>query len=180
MPTNLLSQELGISKSLLNKINTSPDKVMSGVSYIGSDGEVHIGTYVPPAENRLQITGLLWNNYTGDQSFDVDCRHIPNWNTLNNGNFILGIIWCNDGRTDYTNNSESQSSSCTYTGINYNNSGYNASTGFYHVQVQANWQYQDIGEFSANSMIHFVGNEHNMKSVVHMMYGISLTAVYVV
>lgn len=44
MPTNFLSPSNGIPGSLLDQINANPGDVLSGKTYLGSDGEVHRGT----------------------------------------------------------------------------------------------------------------------------------------
>lgn len=44
MPDNLLSPSYGIPSSLLEDLTATTGDVLSGKTYLGSDGEVHSGT----------------------------------------------------------------------------------------------------------------------------------------
>lgn len=44
MPNDLLSVTSGIPSSILESINITPNDVLSGKNYLGSDGEIHSGT----------------------------------------------------------------------------------------------------------------------------------------
>ena len=173
MPEKLLSSDCGIPKSLINQITASPDKVLSGVQYIGPDGNLHTGTYVPPNKSLHKVI-LINKSYTQNLSLDVDCTSISSWNTLTNTNFILQITGVSNGRTDF---SQRNDSACTYTGIKIKASSYNAKTGKYHIEIIG--AYSPYSNYTANTMSHWNGNEEHSQIIRHLSYGIQLTAVYI-
>ena len=57
MPDNLLSPSYGIPSSLLEDLTATTGDVLSGKTYLGSDGEVHSGTMT----NRTYGTGTSFD-----------------------------------------------------------------------------------------------------------------------
>lgn len=173
MSEKLLSSDCGIPKSLINQITASPDKVLNGVQYIGPDGNLHTGTYIPPAKSLYKVD-LVGNWYTQNQVLDVDCTSIPNWNTLTDYNFILQIRGVANGRTDFNQRNDS---ACTYTGIEIKSSSYNSGTGKYHIEIGG--FYSPYPNYTANTMSHWNGNEEHSQIISHLGYFLQLTAIYI-
>lgn len=175
MPTNFLSPSNGIEESLLKQIDASPDEVLSGVKYLGSDGIIHTGTYTPP-NKTLKTSKLLDQTYSGNQTLDIDCKSIPGYADLSSSNFVMAIVSVSNGRTDFGDRNDS---AATYTGIKVNAANYVPSTGKYHIEIRPQYTTNPASTYTANTMTHWNGNEAGASIIKHLNYRITLTVFYI-
>lgn len=175
MPMNFLSPSNGIPESLLNQIDASPNEVLSGVKYLGSDGIIHTGTYTPP-NKTLKSKKLLDASYTGNQTLDISCTSIPGYQNLTASNFVMAITYVSNGRTDFSDRNDS---AATYTGIKINSTSYTASTGKYHIEIRPQYTTNPSSTYTANTMTHWNGNEAGASIIKHLSYKLTLTVFYI-
>ena len=113
MPTNFLSPSNGIPGSLLDQINVNPGDVLSGKTYLGSDGEVHSGTLslAATATESDVLSGKTFfsgsttrrtGSYSVTNKIQVfDIYHAPYGNEYRNGTASVHasstIKWCQTG-----------------------------------------------------------------------------------
>lgn len=88
MPDNLLSPSNGLSKSLLDQITATESDVVSGKTFIGSDGDLKIGT-IPDRGLYQYATGFgsgLEETFYPGRKF-ISCNGIPEGLYRNGGTY---------------------------------------------------------------------------------------------